>query len=43
MLDSETENYADAIEYKTPYFEKLSDKLKEISDKADSLTIISKD
>jgi len=42
IKDNEIENYADVIEYKTPYFKKLSAKLKEISDNAKSLTIISK-
>jgi len=43
ILDDQIENYIDAIEYKTPYFEELSAKLKKISDKADSLIIVSKD
>ena len=43
IKDEEIENYIDAIEYKTPYYKKLSNKLKEISDRANSLKIISKD
>ncbi len=43
IKDNEIENYIDAIEYKTPYYEKLSKKLKEISDNSNSLKIISKD
>ena len=43
MLEDEKENYANAIKYKTPYYEELSKKLKKISDEADSLKIVSKD
>ncbi len=42
ISDKQVENYADAIEYKTPYYEKLSKKLKQISDNANTLKIISK-
>ncbi len=42
IKDEEIENYIDAIEYKTPYYEELSNKLKQISDNADTLKIISK-
>ncbi len=42
IKDEEIENYISAIEYKTPYYNKLSNKLKEISDSAKTLTIISK-
>lgn len=40
--DNQIENYIDAIEYKTPYYEKLSNKLKEISDNSKLLKIVSK-
>ena len=43
MRDDETENYADAISYRTPYYEELSEKLKKISDKAESMTFICND
>ncbi len=43
IKDDEIENYADSIEYKTPYYDKLSDKLKEISDKAKVLKIETND
>lgn len=43
ILDNQIENYADAIEYKTPYYDKLSEKLKYISDSSNQLKIISKD
>lgn len=42
IKDNQIENYIDAIEYKTPYYTELSTKLKNISDKANKLTIISK-
>lgn len=42
IKDDEIKNYVDVIEYKTPYFKELSAKLKEISDNANTLTIISK-
>jgi len=42
IRDSEIENYADAIEYRTPFYIQLSDKLKSAFDKADKLEIISK-
>ncbi len=43
IRENEIENYADVIEYKTPYYKKLSEKLKKISDWAKSLKIVSKD
>ena len=43
IAKNQIENYADAIEYRTPYYEELSKKLKEISDNSDTLKIISKD
>ncbi len=43
MKDDEYENYADAIEYKTPYYDKLSLKLKEICDNAETLKVICHD
>ncbi len=42
IRDTEIENYADAIEYRTPYYVELSNKLKERFDKADELVIVSK-
>jgi len=39
MKDEELENYADAIEYRTPYYIKLSNELKNISDNANTLEI----
>ena len=43
MKDDEYENYADAIEYLTPYYDKISAKLKEICDKANIMKFISND
>lgn len=43
IYDNQVENYADAIEYKTPYYEELWDKLKKISDSANSMTFICND
>lgn len=43
IKDDEIENYADVIEYKTPYFEELSEKLKNLSDNAESMTFICND
>ncbi len=42
IADNQIENYIDAIEYKTPYYKQLSNKLKDISDKANILKIVSK-
>jgi len=42
IRDWEIENYADAIEYRTPYYIDLSNKLKERFDKADELIVVSK-
>ena len=42
MKDNETENYIDAIEYKTPYYNELSNNLKDLSDIANSMEIVSK-
>lgn len=43
MKDSEYENYADSIEYLTPYYEELSAKLKTLSDNTKTMKIISND
>jgi len=43
MKDDEFENYADAIEYLTPYYDEISGKLKEICDKANIMKFISND
>jgi len=43
IKDDEIENYADAIEYKTPYYINLSDKLKTLSDNAKTMTFICND
>ncbi len=43
IKEHEIENYADAIEYKTPYYEELSNKLKKLSDKADTMKFICND
>lgn len=43
IKDYEIENYADSIEYKTPYYDKLSEKLKEITDNADNMKIVCND
>jgi hypothetical protein len=43
MKDDEYENYADAIEYLTPYYDELSHKLKNISDKSESMKFICND
>jgi hypothetical protein len=43
MKESEYENYANAIEYKTPYYNKLSNTLKEISDNAETMKFICHD
>jgi hypothetical protein len=42
IKDSEIENYANAIEYRTPFYNELSAKLKEKCDKADTMIIKSK-
>ena len=42
IRDSEIENYANAIEYRTPYYIELSNKLKGKFDKADELIVVSK-
>ena len=42
IRDNEIENYADAIEYRTPFYIRLSNILKEKVDKADELVVISK-
>jgi len=42
IRDSEIANYANAIEYRTPYYVELSNKLKEKFDKADELIVVSK-
>ena len=42
IKEQELENYADSIEYNTPYYNELSKKLKEISDNANSLKIVCK-
>ena len=39
MKDDEIENYADAIEYRTPYYEQLSQSLKDKADKAETMKI----
>lgn len=43
IKDLEIENYADAIEYKTPYYNKLSNILKAKSDKATNMKIETRD
>jgi len=43
MKDDEYENYADAIEYKTPYYDELSLKLKNICDSSNSMRFICND
>jgi len=40
MKETEYENYADAIEYMTPYYDELSWKLKELCDNVDSMKFI---
>ena len=40
MKDDQYENYADAISYMTPYYNELSNKLKEITDVADSMKFV---
>jgi hypothetical protein len=42
IKNNEIKNYADAISYKTPYYNELGDKLKEISDKSDFMKIVCK-
>ena len=42
IKDNEIENYADSIEYRTPYYNKISAELKEKFDKADKLIVKSK-
>jgi aminopeptidase len=42
IRDSEIENYADSIEYRTPFYIDLSNRLKENFDNADKLEIFSK-
>lgn len=41
--DNQIENYADAIEFKTPYYKKLSNELKQLSDNAETMTFICND
>ena len=43
MKEDEYENYADAIEYKTPYYDELSWKLKELCDNSDTMRFVSRD
>lgn len=43
IRDEEIETYADSLEYRTPFYIDLSNKLKERFDKADKLEIFSKD
>ena len=43
LYDNQVENYADAIEYKTPYYMELWTKLKNITNKADSMKFICND
>jgi hypothetical protein len=43
MKDDEYENYADAIEYLTPYYDKLSANLKKICDSSQTMKFVSKD
>ena len=42
IRDDEIETYADSLEYRTPFYIELSNKLKQNFDKADKLEIISK-
>ena len=42
IRDNEIENYADSIEYRTPYYDDLSKKLKQKSDSANIMKIVSK-
>lgn len=43
IKDEEVENYASAIEYKTPYYEELSNKLKNLSDNAVTMDFVCND
>lgn len=43
IKDSEIENYADAIEYKTDYYDEVSQRLKNICDTADTMEVICHD
>ncbi|MDD2907433.1 MAG: hypothetical protein PHH98_02215 [Candidatus Gracilibacteria bacterium] len=43
IYDNEIENYADAITYNTPLYEELGAKLKQLSDKAQTMTFICHD
>jgi hypothetical protein len=43
IYDEQIENYADAIEYKTPYYMELWSKLKNLTDTADTMTLICND
>jgi hypothetical protein len=43
MKQDEIETYIDSIEYLTPYYEELSDKLKKISDKSQTMKFICHD
>ena len=43
MNDNEYENYADSIEYLTPYYDRISKELKDISDKSKTMKFICQD
>ncbi|MDQ7009976.1 MAG: hypothetical protein Q9M94_06825, partial [Candidatus Gracilibacteria bacterium] len=43
IKDSEIETYADSLEYRTPFYIELGNKLKNKFDKADKLVVVSKD
>ncbi|MDP2395910.1 MAG: hypothetical protein Q8S84_02520 [bacterium] len=43
IKDDEIENYADALEYKMPYYESIANYLKSLSDKANTMTFICHD
>jgi len=43
IKDDQIETYADALEYRFPFYQKIGDRLKNLSDQADSMKIICQD
>ncbi|MDD3145313.1 MAG: hypothetical protein PHV23_04350 [Candidatus Gracilibacteria bacterium] len=43
IYDDQLENYADAISYNTPFYEELGEKLKKLSDVAETMTFVCND